>query len=183
MHWHKNSWVAFAVMLLSLASGHAGSASVAERKDFDVVVVSGSSGGLGAALAAGRLGAHVALLEDTPVLGGMLSSGISNIDSFSYESLSGIFEEFRLRVKDFYARNDPADPLFQEKSFPATSLDGRSQQSNNSQQGGRWEPHVAAQIFRDMMAACPNVEVFYNQTPIGVVMRGNRILGVTTHGK
>jgi hypothetical protein len=34
-----------------------------------------------------------------------------------------------------------------------------------------------------MMAACPNVEVFYNQTPIGVVMRGNRILGVPTHGQ
>jgi len=157
--------------------------AVGQNKQFDVVVVSGSSGGFGAALAAGRMGAHVALVEDTPVLGGMLSNGISNIDAFSYESLSGIFEEFRLRVKDYYAKNDPTDPIFREKSWPAIFLDGRSQQSNLAREGGRWEPHVAAQIFREMVAACPNVEVFYNQIPVDVVMHGNRILGVMTRGK
>lgn len=183
MHWFRNSWVPLVVILLSSAAACAAAPSVSESRAFDVVVVSGSSGGFGAALAAGRLGVHVALLEDTPVLGGMLSNGISNIDSFSYESLSGIFEEFRLRVKVYYARNDPADPIFREKSHPATSLDGKSQQSNSPQEGGRWEPHVASQIFHDMMAACPNVEVFYNQTPIDVVMNGSRILGVTTRGK
>jgi hypothetical protein len=180
----RNSRVPFIVILLSSAATYAVSASTApQSKQFDLVVVGGSSGGFGAALAAGRMGVHVALVEDTPVLGGMLSNGISNIDSFSYESLSGIFEEFRLRVKDYYAKNDPADPIFRGKSHPATSLDGRSQQSNLPQEGGRWEPHVAAQIFRDMMAACSNVEVFYNQIPTGVVMSGKRILGVTARGK
>ena len=69
-------------------------------RQFDLVVVSGSSGGVSAALAAGRMGATVALIEDTPVLGGMLANGISNIDTYSYESRSGIFEEFRARVLD-----------------------------------------------------------------------------------
>ncbi len=40
---------------------------------YDVIVVGGSSLGVAAALAAGRMGARVALIEDTPVLGGMLS--------------------------------------------------------------------------------------------------------------
>src|ERR1700693_6275597 len=68
------------------------------RQRFSVVIVSGSSAGVGAALGAGRMGATVALIEDTPVLGGMLANGISNIDTYSLESLSGVFDEFRLRV-------------------------------------------------------------------------------------
>ena len=78
---------------------------------YDVVVVSGSSGGFGAALAAGRMGARVDI-EDTPVLGGMLSNGISNIDTFSFESLSGIFDEFRGKVQEHYQPSFPNDPIF-----------------------------------------------------------------------
>src|SRR5579863_2885074 len=70
---------------------------------FDVVIVGGSSSGVGAAIGAGRLGVSVALLEDTPVLGGMLANGISNIDAYSRASMSGVFEEFRRQVKDYYA--------------------------------------------------------------------------------
>jgi len=158
-------------------------ASATKKEMFDVVVVSGSSGGFGAALAAGRLGAHVALLEDTPVLGGMLSNGISNIDAFSYESLSGIFDEFRLRVKEHYAGDAATDSIFRMETRKSMFLDGRSQQSNLPSDGGRWEPHVAAEIFRSMVAAQPNVEVFYNQVPTGVVMQGNRITGVTVQDK
>ena len=59
---------------------------------YDVVVIGGSSGGIGAAVGAARLGVKVALVEDTPVLGGMLANGISNIDCYSNEALSGVFE-------------------------------------------------------------------------------------------
>lgn len=155
----------------------------APNRHFDIVVVSGSSGGFGAALAAGRMGAKVALVEDTPVLGGMLSNGISNIDSFSMESLGGIFDEFRVHVKAYYAATDPNDPIFKEKVISSRHIDGRSQQSNLPAEGGRWEPHVADQILKKMMAAVPDVEVFYNETPSGVVMDGNRILGVTATNK
>jgi len=50
-------------------------------ENFDDVVVGGSSAGVGAALSAGCLGVTVALIEDTPVLSGMLANGISNIDT------------------------------------------------------------------------------------------------------
>ena len=39
-------------------------------RTFDVVIVSGSSSGVSAALGAARLGVTVALIEPTPVLGG-----------------------------------------------------------------------------------------------------------------
>jgi len=167
-----------AVFSLTLAVFSAAAARSTEH--YDVVVVSGSSGGFGAALAAGRMGVEVALIEDTPVLGGMLSNGISNIDTFSYESLSGIFEEFRARVKEYYAPVMATDPIFASKQAPATHIDRRSQQSNHAANGGRWEPHVADQIFKKMIAATPNVHVFYNCHATGVVMRGPRITGVVT---
>jgi hypothetical protein len=109
----------------------------------------------------------------------MLSNGISNIDTFSYESLGGIFEEFRLKVKSFYAAEDPNDPLFTVKFRAAQHIDGRSQQSNLAIEGGRWEPHVADRLFKQMIAATPNVHVFYRMIPTGVIMGGNRILGIT----
>src|SRR5215213_8109207 len=81
-------------------------------ENFDVVVVGGSSGGIGAAIGAARVGVRVALIEDTPVLGGMLANGISNIDSYSYESQCGLFEEFREAVFNHYEPLMATDPFF-----------------------------------------------------------------------
>jgi len=150
---------------------------------FDVVVVSGSSGGFSAALAAGRMGAKIALIEDTPVLGGMLANGISNSDTFSYESLSGIFEEFRLKVKEYYSPIMSKNPIFQAPDWPVNHIDGRSQQSAHPKNGGTWEPHVADEILKKMIAAVPNVRVLYNTYATNVVMQGNRIVGVVTRDK
>lgn len=148
---------------------------------FDVIVVSGSSGGVAAALAAGRMGARVALIEDTPVVGGMLANGISNIDTYSYESLSGIFEEFRARVRQHYQPVSATDPVFLALK-PATR-DFKARQSNSPHEGGRWEPRVADMIFKQMIAAVPNITVFYNTWATGAIMQSNRILGITAENK
>ena len=150
---------------------------------FDVVVVSGSSGGFGAALAAGRMGMRVVLVEDTPVLGGMLSNGISNIDTYSYESLSGIFEEFRARVREHYRPVMATDPIFLNEGMNRRPVELRGRQSNAPVEGGRWEPHVADKIFKQMMAAAPTVTVVYNTWATGVVMEGRRITGVLTRNR
>ena len=47
-----------------------------EKKQFDVVVVGGGVSGMCAALAAARHGAHTALVQDRPVLGGNASSEV-----------------------------------------------------------------------------------------------------------
>jgi len=107
-------------LIAALAAGQNGAGET-----YDVVVVSGSSGGFGAALAAGRMGMRVALIEDTPVLGGMLSNGISNIDTYSFESLSGIFEEFRSRVKEHYRTLMATDPIFRRNGCATTSQGNR----------------------------------------------------------
>lgn len=152
----------------------------AAEDHFDVVIVGGSSGGVGAAIGAGRLGVHVALIEDTPVLGGMLANGISNIDSYSYESLSGVFEEFRQQVKSYYLPRFEADPIFREVDHMPHHVDGRSFAAHEAREGGRWEPHVADALFKDMVGALPNIKVFYNRYATGVVRHGQRVVAVNT---
>jgi hypothetical protein len=147
---------------------------------YDVVVVGGSAAGVGAALAAGRMGARVALLEDTAVLGGMLANGVSNIDAFSLESLSGIFEEFRLAVKAHYASKVESDPLFALARPRSQHVDGRSHQSNHPRDGGRWEPYVADEILKEMVAATPSLDVFYDRYPVDVIKISRRVVGVVT---
>ena len=74
--------------------------------DYDVVVVGGGLSGLGAAVAAARHGARVALLQDRPVLGGNASSEIEipvegdrsgeKFDPFD----TGVIEEFYPAMRD-----------------------------------------------------------------------------------
>ncbi len=150
-------------------------------ESYDVVVVGGSSGGIGAAIGAARSGVSVVLIEDTPVLGGMISNGISNADCFSYESLSGVFDEFRYAVKAHYLADkaEMETPLFKARK-KSNHIDGRAVQSNEAAAGGRWEPHVADEIFKKMAASYPNLKIYYRRFATGVLKEQNRVTGVTT---
>src|SRR5262245_45558809 len=143
------------IYLIALIASSLCSAQADEN--FDVVVVGGSSGGIGAAIGAARLGVKVALIEDTPVLGGMLANGISNIDSYSYESQCGLFEEFREAVYKHYEPLMATDPFFKKGQGMPPHIDGRSFAAHEPARGGRWEPHVADRIFKAIAARHSNL--------------------------
>lgn len=176
------------LLLVCLICAGAVAASRDDSESYDVVIVSGSAAGFAAALAAGRMGARVALIEDTPVPGGMLVNGVSNSDTFSAEALGGVFEEFRRRVDGYYAQHAPNDPVFRGPkhdaalfaAFDALHMDGRSHQWADPGLGGTWEPHVAVKILREMLAEVPSVRVFYNETFHDVIMQPDRLVGVVT---
>lgn len=152
---------------------------------YDVVVVSGSSGGFAAALAAGRMGASVALIEDTPVLGGMLSNGLWHFDTISRQSISGISDEFRRDVKKYYAPLMSRDSIFARPAQPKIPraylpIGWHWTRYNDPKEGGSWEPHVADLIFKRMIGKVPSIHVFYRTYATGVIMNGNRIIGVVT---
>lgn len=150
----------FTFALVALAAGSRGA------QDFDVVVVGATSAGVGAAIAAGRQGMKVALVEETPTLGGLLANGLSNTDLRSPGGSSGIFEEFRLRSKKYYTENFPEDPAIKKVRF--------------AREGFRYEPHVADRIFKQMVAEIPSIWVYYGRIPTRVLKSGKRVTGVVT---
>lgn len=180
--------VGLLLILVVLLAGELPRSARASPFHYDVVVVSGSSGGFAAAMAAGRMGANVALIEDTPVLGGMLSNGLSTIDTASCQSVSGIFDEFRRGVKEYYAPLVSGDPVFARSTKPKAPdeylpIGWHWTQCTDPREGGSWEPHVADRILKQMIRKVPSIHVFYNTYATGVIMNGNRIVGVVTRNK
>jgi hypothetical protein len=74
---------------------------------YDVVVVGAGTGGVTAAIQAARLGARVALLEETDWVGGQLTaSGVSTLDGSAAIRHSGLYREFLERILAFYASRE-----------------------------------------------------------------------------
>ena len=134
-------------------------------KELDVIVAGGTTAGVGAAIAAGRQGMRVAVIEETPVLGGMIANGLCNTDG-SPAACTGVFEEFRHRSLAYYQQNFPRDPVV--SSHPKGKLDLH------------YEPSVADRLFREMAAEIPSVTVYYRRHVAAVLKRANRVIGVVT---
>ncbi len=104
-----------------------------------VIVYGATPGGFCAAIAAAREGAKVILLEPTGHLGGLSTGGLSHCDSnqMRREALTGLFEEWHLRIaQDYVARGRPA-PYDPKDKTP----------------GIRWvfEPSVASRVTQAML--------------------------------
>ena len=136
------------------------------QQQFDVIVVGATTAGVGSAIAAGRQCMRVAVIEETPVLGGLIANGLCNTDLLSPGGSSGIFEEFRLRSQKYYQTNFANDPAM--KTIPMAQL------------GFRYEPHVADRIFKEMFAEIPSIKVFYKRYATKVLKSGHRVTGVVT---
>jgi len=72
----------------------------------DVLVVGGGASGTMAGIQAARMGVNAVIVEETPWLGGMLTSaGVSAIDG-NYRLHSGLWEEFRQQLYNHYGGPD-----------------------------------------------------------------------------
>ena len=120
------------------------------RRSCDVIVVSASSAGVAAAVTAARKGLHVALLEPTDRLGGIMSNGLCATDIRRAVHSTGFFEEFRQKVQTYYGGGD----------------------------GLAYEPHVVNNVLKAMVAAEDRVDVFYHVRPTGVIMDGATVTGL-----
>ncbi len=145
--------------------------------DYDVVVIGGTPAGVAAAIAAGRAGKTVMVVEQSPVLGGVLSSGVIRLDDLYVESNSGVMEEFRQRVRAYHRSELADDPLVQahlsrDPRFPWNVAEGRA-----------WEPHTAARIYTEMVAEVKTIKTRFNEVAVDVLSQGDRITGVITQDR
>src|SRR3954451_22134391 len=114
-------------------------AACAATHNFDVVVYGGTAGGVMAAVSAARQGVRTALIEPTAHLGGMVSGGLGWTDYGKKEVVGGYALEFYWRAGVHYQMSRYGNEV-------------------------SWlhEPHVAEQIFREMLGAA-GVSLFERQ--------------------
>lgn len=122
----------------------------------DVVVVGATPAGIAAAVAAGRSGSSVVLLEETSHVGGIISAGLTNADIHKLGAVGGLFAEFRKRVREHYS----------------SVYGAGSEQMKMCRDGTFYEPKVAEQIFRDMLAGEKNVRVIEGQRVVAARVVG-----------
>ena len=110
----------------------------------DVVVYGATPAGIFAAIHAARQGNTVALVEEYPHIGGLMTGGLSFTDFLSIEALGGAFNEYRNRVLAYYAKKYGAN----------------SRQIRDSYQGVNAEPRVTLLIFHQRIEAEPNIRLY-----------------------
>ena len=162
------------VTLLLLATFIISTSKPIQANEYDVVVVGGTPAGVAAAIAAARADKTVIIIEQAPVLGGVLSSGVLRLDDKYIESNSGVMEEFRQRVKAYH-RNVMKDDL-----LVLAHMKQDPRKVWNIAEGRAWEPHTAATIYAEMVAEYPVVATRFNEVAIDVEMKGDRVTAVVT---
>ncbi|MBH54247.1 MAG: hypothetical protein CMI18_07855 [Opitutaceae bacterium] len=142
--------------------------------NYDVVVIGGTPAGIAAAIAAARAHKTVIIIEQAPVLGGVLSSGVLRLDDKYVESNSGVMDEFRRRVKTYHRTVMADDPLVKEhiKQNPPMRW--------NITEGRAWEPHTSARIYAEMVGEHKTISMRFNEVAVDVIMKGQRVTGVIT---
>lgn len=130
-------------------------------KNYDVIVYGATPAGVTAAVAAAREGRTVLLVEPLPLVGGMMSGGLSFSDSNQMlrEALGGLFEEFHKRVEAYYTARGIVLP------YKVSEKDSKH---------WTYEPHVAELVFNTMLKEA-GVEVALQQTLKQTRMTGKTI--------
>lgn len=159
----------FVAMLLLACSPFAAAAD----ESADVIVYGGTSGGVIAAVQAGRMGKRVILIEPTRHLGGMTTGGLGATDMGNEKAIGGVSREFYQRVLRHYQNNSawkyetPEQYAKRERYYQADALFG-------------FEPHVAEKIY-DQMLAEAHVQVVRGERldlKNGVTKDGPRIVSI-----
>ncbi len=169
-------------LLLALASAVA--AADAREIASHIVVYGGTSGGVAAAVQAQRMGKTVSLVCPEQRLGGMTSGGLGFTDAGSVAVIGGVAREFYHRVWQHYQ----ADSAWRWQ--PRDKFDNRGQGvaaiESSTQTMWTFEPHVAEQVFEDLIAE-HKIKVYRDEwldrTPgAGVSLQDGRITSITTLG-
>ena len=129
--------VAVSAIGVTSCSGHS-----SDELSTDVFIVGGGASGTAAGVQAARMGVNVIIAEQTPWLGGMLTSaGVSAVDG-NYKMPAGFFGEFRAKLEDYYG-----GPEGINTGWVSNVL---------------FEPSVGDKMLKELAAEERNLDIIYN---------------------
>lgn len=104
MHTRSRSLAFWLCCLIAGPLSVRGAAAAADAQRYDIVIAGAGTGGVSAAIQAARLGANVALLEESDWIGGQMSAAaVSTMDEANnLTPPSGIYREFLARMDAYY---------------------------------------------------------------------------------
>lgn len=136
-----------------------GSAYAEKAMKYDVVIIGAGTGGCSAAIQAAKMGASVALIEESDWLGGqMTGAAVSTMDDKCL-TRHGIYLEFISKVREYYAK--------------------RLQGVNICYWGSdtiAFEPWVGRKILGEMLDETGKVQVFFKTKPISAKVADNKVV-------
>ncbi len=143
---------------------------------YDIVVYGGTSGGIVAAIQAAKMKKSVVLIEPSKHLGGLTSGGLGATDIGNKGAIGGLSRTFYRRIAEFYAKPD---------AWKWEKGDGYLSKRQQSGEKEMWtfEPHVAEQIYREMLKEA-KVPIVVGRLDLkgGVVKVGERISSIRLEG-
>ena len=140
---------------------------------YDIVVYGGSSGGVTAAIQASRMGKKAVIVEPTQFLGGLTTGGLGATDIGNKKAIGGMSREFYHRIWKHYSN---------AASWTLQTRDDYYQKRPHGNSAGEetmwtFEPHVATQVYDDMLKETKVTVVFGERLDLnkGAVKDGTRI--------
>jgi hypothetical protein len=123
----------------------------------DVLVIGGTASGISAGIQSARLGVNTLVIEETPWLGGMLTSaGVPAFDG-NNAMPAGLFGEFRQRLYDYYG--------------------GANAVSTGWVSNTLFEPHIGDSIFKSMANSEKNLMVKYQYQFKEIIKSDKTVIG------
>jgi hypothetical protein len=123
----------------------------------DVLVIGGGTSGISAGIQSAQMGVNTLIIEESPWLGGMISTaGVSAFDG-NHLIPSGIWRSFRNKLYLHYG--------------------GSNKVSTGWVSNTLFEPHVADSILKQMASAEQLLTIIYNSRFVNVLKKGNQVVG------
>lgn len=145
---------AFLFLLVAALGGCAGTEAPGTRGShaevFDVVVYGGTSAAVTAAVQIQRMGKSVVVVSPDRHLGGLSSGGLGWTDTGDKSVIGGLAREFYHRIWRHY--EDPAAWRWQERSEYGNRGQGTPAVDGGQRTMWIFEPHVAEEVFEDLVA-------------------------------
>jgi len=128
------------------------------KKSYDIIIYSGTSAGITAAVQAARMNQTVLIIEPSNRLGGQTTGGLGQTDIGKKHTIGGISREFYQNIKKYYDNSE--NWKWQEKSDYKVS--SRSHRSNHEDVMWTFEPSAALKVYHEMLKN-EKISIVYKQ--------------------